>query len=442
MQLINTIPLKKYILFVLFSTTIITTLQAQENSPYSRYGLGDLMSNQNAINRAMGGISAAYHDRQSINFTNPASYSNLALVTYDFGIEIDSRTLKATNQNQKYTSNNLIPSYLQIGVPLRKNWGMVFGLRPVTRIQYNISTDTRLPGIDSLQTSYEGNGGLTEGYMGMGYKIGEFSFGANWGYAFGNRNIYTKLNFINDTIAYQQGKYADETHFGNIFYNAGIQYEHMFKNNLIVTMGISGSSEQNLRANRSLIQETYQYNSASGDIPIDTISLKNNIIGKIAVPLNYNIGFMVTKLTQDRNNNKVPQWAVGAEYNTTKWSQYRFYGQKDDVNDSWLLRIGSEVTPNALNAKSYWGRVAYRAGFYYGKDYVAVNAPINTYAVSFGFGLPIRRWSNYTNQFTQINTAFEIGKRGNSNNIISENFFKLTVGFCLSDIWFRRYKYD
>lgn len=441
MQLVNTM-LKKYILILLLSNLVIHHLQAQENSPYSRYGLGNLMSNQNAINRAMGGISTAYHDRQSINFSNPASYSNLALVTYDFGAEIDTRTLNSTSQSQHYSSANLVPSYLQLGIPLHKNWGMVFGLRPVTRIQYKISANARLSNIDSVQTVYEGSGGLNEAYMGMGYKIGEFSFGANWGYAFGNRNITTKLFFINDTVSYQQAKYADETHFANLFYNAGIQYEHTFKNNLILSLGVSGSSEQRLYATQNVIRETFQYDNNVGEIPIDTVYLKNNAHGRIRYPLNYNAGFMITKLYQDRNNNKVPQWAIGAEYSTTQWSKYHFFGQPDATNDSWLFRAGGEVTPNALSAKSYWGRVSYRAGFYYGKDYINANGQLNTYAITAGFGFPIRRWSNYTNQFTQINTSFEIGKRGSSNNIISENFFKLTVGFCLSDIWFRRYKYD
>ena len=50
---------------------------AQENSPYSRYGLGDIVPKTNIVSRGMGGISAGYSDYQSINFINPASYSKL-----------------------------------------------------------------------------------------------------------------------------------------------------------------------------------------------------------------------------------------------------------------------------------------------------------------------------------------------------------------------------
>src|SRR3982751_4258548 len=48
---------------------------AQDNSPYSRYGLGDLSPATNISTRGMGSISAGYSDVLSINFNNPASYS-------------------------------------------------------------------------------------------------------------------------------------------------------------------------------------------------------------------------------------------------------------------------------------------------------------------------------------------------------------------------------
>ncbi len=60
------------LVFLLSSSTVF----AQDNSPYSRYGLGDLVPGTHINNRAMGGVSAGYSDFLSINFNNPASYSN------------------------------------------------------------------------------------------------------------------------------------------------------------------------------------------------------------------------------------------------------------------------------------------------------------------------------------------------------------------------------
>src|SRR5436309_14383926 len=90
-------------------------LSAQENSPFSRYGLGDLYPQQNIATRGMGGVSAAYVSEQALNTVNPASYSALryvnvfggskgALVTYDFGLSIDSRTLRSNTPFSSYRS--------------------------------------------------------------------------------------------------------------------------------------------------------------------------------------------------------------------------------------------------------------------------------------------------------------------------------------------------
>ncbi len=69
---------KKIKLLGIFAMLVSVITQAQtENSPYSRYGLGDQLPTQNIMSRGMGGVSAAYSDILSVNFTNPASYSRL-----------------------------------------------------------------------------------------------------------------------------------------------------------------------------------------------------------------------------------------------------------------------------------------------------------------------------------------------------------------------------
>ena len=74
---------------LVFTLLFCTAAIAQENSPYSRYGLGDITPSQNITNRAMGGISAGFSDYKTVNFVNPASYGSLSLATFDFGAEID-----------------------------------------------------------------------------------------------------------------------------------------------------------------------------------------------------------------------------------------------------------------------------------------------------------------------------------------------------------------
>jgi len=55
--------------------------------------------------------------------------------------------------------------------------------------------------------------------------------------------------------------------------------------------------------------------------------------------------------------------------------------------------------------------------------------------MNFGLGLPVGNSS--------INLGFEFGKKGTtSNGLIEENYFNLSVGLSLSDIWFKKRKID
>src|SRR5215510_4822989 len=100
----------------------------------------------------MAGLSAGFSDQPidgpsdprtgryypSINFLNPASYSRFYAIkeaktkklTYgrmllDIGINFNSRTLHEENNPQSFTASNAYFSYMQLGVPIKKNWGLV-----------------------------------------------------------------------------------------------------------------------------------------------------------------------------------------------------------------------------------------------------------------------------------------------------------------------------
>ena len=144
---LTTARLKKNIT-LLISILIYTVSQAQENSPYSRYGIGELVPNRNIVNRGMGGIAAGYSDYQSINLSNPASLGIINTTIFDLAGEVSRRILKSNSAPDRYTSTNTFISYLQVGFPIASkkmqqkgnNWGVSFGLRPVTQINYKIES--------------------------------------------------------------------------------------------------------------------------------------------------------------------------------------------------------------------------------------------------------------------------------------------------------------
>lgn len=405
---------------------------AQENSPYSRYGLGDLTPSQNNLNRAMGGLSAAYSNIQSVNFTNPASYAFLKITSYDIGLDYSSRTLRTINPPKSFTSSYLIPSYFQLGLPLSKknNWGMNIGLRPISRINYDIAIRTRTP-IDSVRYGYVGNGGSYQAYTGMGFGTKNFTVGFNVGYMFGNKEYNTRVSFVSDTITYKMSNSTDTTRFGGIFYNAGFQYKFNISKTTSVKLGAFSNFKTELSAIRNISRETINFSNTNGVQTIDSVYHGTDEKGTIIYPASWGAGFSI-----DRENS----WMIGAEFNKAKWNDYRYYGKTDFMSNTWTMRLGGQFVPN-YKGEGYWSKVAYRLGFSFGPENIKLNNTVRQKTFSFGTGLPVRR-NVYTNQYTVINTAFELSYRGNKTNDLKESIFRISLGLNLGDIWFNKPKYQ
>lgn len=442
MQLASTIMNPKLSIFFLFSL-ISFYVTAQENSPFSRYGLGDTYPSQNIINRAMGGVASTYANGQSINLSNPAAYSELKIVTYDLGLTLDTRSLKSVNPVLKYNSVNLTPSYVALGMPLSKkhNLGLAFGLKPISKVSYSIEENRRLPA-DSVHYLYEGDGGLYQAFIGIGKRWGGLRLGINTGYMFGRKESNTITTPV-DSVATYKSNSQTLTTYNKVFINAGLQYDAKLSKTTTLRFGLAGNLKQKLSAQQQVNRETFEYDANGAMVKVDSISQPPELKGNIQLPVSYTAGISLNSSVIDHLGNKFDKSLIAAEYESTKWTDYRFYGQPDKLINSWQLKLGGQFTPNPLSIKSYWNRATYRAGFYYGKE--AVNADGNDlpiFGFTIGTGLPVRKWRSFDNQYTIINTAIEIGKRGNKNNNITEGFFRVSLGLNLSDIWFVKRKYE
>jgi hypothetical protein len=444
------------LLLSLIASVSLSRVQAQDNSPYSRYGIGTLTPSTNVVNRAMGGISAAYNDLLSVNFTNPASYSTFKLyqearskntisgrVILDAGIDFSNRTLREGTQPDKFTSGDGYFSYVQVGIPLKKNWGLSFGIRPVSRIYYKINqqevlTDpnSHLP-IDSALTQFTGDGGAFLPTIGTGFAIKNLSLGVNMGYLFGRKDFSSKRGLFNDSTNYKEGNYETKTSFGSIFFSAGLQYKINLNKTTTLTLGAYGNMEQKLNASQDIIRETFVRNSSGADVTLDSVYSQKDIKGKIVYPAHYGVGITFERRQEDN----LGGWLFGVDLVQNKWSNYRFYNTIDSVRDNWELHIGGQLMP--APKKNYFSNVAYRAGLVFGPDYIHVGSNMSQFGVSFGVGLPVTNYNRQApGQFTMLNLAFEYLKRGNNNNLLKENLFRFSVGLNLSDLWFGKRKYD
>ncbi len=432
--------------------------RAQQNSPFTRYGLGEFYSNQHIISRSLGGLTAAYNDGlnnnvgQSINFGNPATYGNLYLVTFDLGLTIDTRTLTSRIPAGKFSTKYFVPSYVSVGIPLNKTkgLGLAFGLKPLSSINYSVDTRENI-GVDSLLTTYEGSGGMNQFFVGLGKKWKNLSLGFNTGYNFGRKEINTRKTFLNDTISFYQSKSSTLTSFSGVFLSGGLQYELSLAkrvhaetkttNDYLLRFGFTGTLSQNMSGLQDISKQTYT-TSTNGDIKIDSVSEQKDLKGKINLPSTYAAGITLHK-TQTNTQGIFEMWSIGAEYTSTQWSKYRFYGQPDQLADSWEFKLGIQFCPDPSPTSGYWSNVNYRTGFTLGKDYLNADGNgLKKVGVSLGAGLPVKKWSNYNRQYTYLNTAIQFGKRGSAVNNITESYVQFSLGISLSDLWFIKRKYD
>ncbi|MES2850386.1 MAG: hypothetical protein V4685_15110 [Bacteroidota bacterium] len=452
------------IIGLILTLFIYTSAIAQENSPYSRYGLGDILPGQSILNRSMGGIAAGFSDNQTVNFANPASYGNFnyyepsvmnriaatpSRTIFDFGFEINTRNLKQIDPAAKYTATNLIISYLQLGLPIRLRkankkgvfLGVNFGLRPLSRINYKILTLERKDGVDSIGNLYEGSGGVTEALIGAGLRIKNFNVGFNTGYRFGNKKYSTIVTILNDSVSHYQSNSETATSFGGMFFTLGTQYEIKFKNKKdasrgsTLRLGAYASLKQTMNGSQDKLSQTVKYDVENGIYQIDSV-FKSTVDGSVQYPLTWGAGFTY----KDSSGH----WTFGADYESTNWKDYRFFGQGDNVQNTWKIRAGAEYLPadRTTPIRKYFSFIKYRAGFYYGPSYVNIGQSMPEYAFSVGAGIPLKLRPSYGNdQYSYLNTTVEFGSRGDKSSNLRESFLRISFGLSLSDIWFNRSKY-
>ena len=435
---------------IFFIATLFLSSQkilAQENSPYSRFAAGDLSPKSNILNRGMGGVSAAYADSlnqvfgNSINLVNPASLGAMARTLFELGGEVDLRTLRSNNTPDKYNSVNTNISYLQVGIPLSSEKsrrkgngvGMSFGLKPFSRVDYKIANDEVQNGVDTINTLYRGSGGLNMANLSLGAKFKGFSIGGTAGFMFGNKEINTEKRFFYDSLPhFNSNRQASDSYTG-AFFNAGIQYEAKFDSGRSVRIGLVGNFQKNLKTSSDVVNRTIGYTSDGELYSIDTISSVKGTKGTMVLPATYSAGILYTG----------KHLMVGADIDYHSWSNYRYYGQSDMVKNNWTLRVGAQYFPAEINTpiRKYWNFVKYRAGFYYGPDYINLNNQQRPeYAATFGAGLPLTRLNNP--DAVTLNTALEIGARGNKQNVsVRETFTKVSIGISMSARWFIKQVY-
>lgn len=162
-------------LLVLLLTILSGAAVAQNNtnSPYTRYGYGQLSEQGSSNSRAMGGIAYGLRDKYQTNFANPASYTAVDSLTFIFDGAVSLQNTNLSNGTLKQNAKNSSFDYITMQFRASKWAAISLGLLPYSNVGYSMGEyreDTEFPD-KSTTVSYSGEGGLHQLYLGAGFKI-------------------------------------------------------------------------------------------------------------------------------------------------------------------------------------------------------------------------------------------------------------------------------
>ncbi|MBD1397474.1 hypothetical protein H9Q13_09875 [Pontibacter sp. JH31] len=406
-------------------------VQAQSiaNSPYSRYGLGELNTNLGNLRTAgMGGVGVSSGSSFHANTANPALLYYNSVTIFDIGVAGQYKTLKNSSLSQRDGDANL--NYLTLGVPLSKRWSSALSLRPYSTVDYRISSIGSLPNRPEavIINEYSGEGGISELYFGHGVRIADgLTIGASASYLFGTITQESST-IVGDTsvndMSLERVAYAERTRYNDFLFRTGANYrkkvaEKAFLSaGAVYTLGTELSAKRNTSYERRDLADTPK---SAGLLP-DSLEGSVNMPGSLQAALSYDNGANLT---------------VGAEFFTQDWSDYRNLDGDQELGNSYKVNLGAEYTPNANAIDSYFKRITYRAGVRYGQSpYVVNGEQIKDMAVTSGFTFPIGRGSYFEPPY-QLNVMLGYGKRGTTDNgLITENYLQFGAGVTINSRWF------
>lgn len=413
--------LKKIIVVLFVFSGLSAFAQLGTSSPYSRFGLGDLQGNAFPVYNALGGGVTALSSSNSVNPSNPASYTSFRANSFLFSTGGLHNTTQIQNSTDKQVVNNSAFSHLTIAFPISSKLGASFGMLPYSNIGYTLNARDTVVNADMI---YTGDGGLSKVYFGGAYEpFNGFSLGINASYLFGGLNRRKKLDY--DDESFFDSRSNSSINLKGYYYELGLLYKKELANEKELSFGLTANNNSTLRAKRTNIVETI---SGPYEIVKDTSS---NVVewGEVTLPNYISTGLMY------RDGDK---WLLIADYSMQNWADYTLLGESDDLSNSMRLSGGLQYTPEFNSVTKYYKRMQYRLGAAYSNTPLTLNdTQLKEMSVSFGFGIPVKK------SRTKYDVSLTLGQRGTTDNsLIKEQFVKFGLSVSYDGIWFVKRKYD
>ncbi len=431
--------MKKIFSLSLFTIIFISEIFAQENMPYSRYGVGSLQPMQFQSTMGMGNLSTAFQSEWMQNPDNPASYASLApkSAAFDAAVQMRWNTLSDGSNSARYF--NMQPSYIGLGSLIhsgkKTKIGVGFSLLPYSTVAYHVSQNgsaTDTPLVD--KQVFGGSGNLYKFQLGTGVKYKNLYVGVQGGYMFGRLFYDSQIFFPDSAHALGTENYRVQNP-GGFCWGAGLQYVIPIGKENKIIVGATYSAAVIMQTGETDMWRRFSSYGGVYESTVDTIKNIPDTSGKIKIPSKISFGI---QWVQGR------QWSLGAQFEQQDWSQYRNFEQQDSLRKSWKFAVGGYFCPEPLSAQIF-KRTIYKFGFNYGLDPIYLRGQqFNFYSFSAGASIPIAfKAEENRPMFMFLNLNFETGSRGStSSNLVNEGFFRFNFGITVSGNWYQHRKFD
>lgn len=442
--------------FVVLGSSSIA--QPTINSPYSSFGIGELGGLDHASMLGIGNSTATMIDSFTVNYFNPASYSQLPQGQPLFSVGISSRLSDYSEGDLKSFTNVTTLQHFAMAFPVRKHFGIAFGLKPYSRKGYDI-TNHELIGSDSLRYVYSGSGGFNDVFLGVsGDLLAPFKFdstklsvGANLGYLFGQAVDQRSSTLTLDGVGNSGGVDLTTIRAKSFHYNIGMYFEHHINRSHSILLSAIIEPSQNLNAtseyglyystdvNNSNIYDTLSYTKSETD--------RITTAPDLTLGLRYSLRRSKVKMENHRLDSRLE---FHATYRMTNWSNFSIPFDTDSTVylNTNEYTFGIQYTPETRfitnkTLSKFYERMRYRVGAYYKTlPYTAGGEQVTDFGTTFGLGLPIA----VKNSSSSINFGLSVGQRGVADaQSLKERYYGINFGITIAPIgdrWFQKRKLD
>ena len=398
--------------------SVMMIAQNNTNSPYTRYGYGQLEDDCFSRSQAMGGTSIGMRTKNSINSNNPASYSSIDSTSFIFEMGVSgllSNFRSGDAQNTTFTGNL---DYIALQSPVTKWMGLSAGLIPYSYVGYNYNyTDSiKIPMGEEYNVydkTYYGSGGISQVYLGLSFDIADhLALGVNGYYMFGNINHYKAVSYNQSELTTTNTVMLNNLHTNSFNTRFGLQYHETIGEKHKLNIGA-------IYEFRSGMNGKFEQTTTG----TDTLVMNSNEL--FEMPSLYGGGIMYTY------DDKL---MIGVDFTYQEYSKALYYGKRDTLTNRMKISLGAEYTHDP-RGRRYIDRMSWRLGAKYNNSYAMVNGKqAGDFSLTCGIGLPLRT------SRTVININFEYGNIGGMMATLKENYFKFGLNFSLNVTWFIKAK--